>query len=320
MRVLLTGATGFVGRQMLANLASTPGMSVRAAVRDSGAQLPPGTEVYPLGDFGQLRDWSSALHSCDAVVHLAARVHVLHDSAPDPAAAFRRINTDATLALARQAVQAGVRRFVFLSSVKVNGESTAAGRFFSALDVPRPADAYALSKLEAELGLRELAARGALEAVIIRPPLVYGPRVRANFLNLLRWVDRELPLPLAAINNRRSLVSVWNLCDLLGEVLVNPRAAGGVWMVSDGEDLSTPDLVRRVARAMDRRARLLPVPMSVLRAFATVAGRRAELARLCESLSVDTSRTRADLGWQPRVSVDEGLRRTAAWYLAEAQS
>ena len=320
MRVLLTGAAGFVGRQMLANLASTPGMSVRAAVRDSGANLPPATEIYPLGDFEQVRDWSTALHSCDAVVHLAARVHVLHDSAADPAAAFRRINTDATLALARQAAQAGVRRFVFLSSVKVNGESTAAGRSFSAQDVPRPADPYALSKLGAELGLREMAARGALEVVIIRPPLVYGPRVRANFLDLLRWVDREWPLPLAAINNRRSLVSVWNLCDLLGEALVNPRAAGAVWMVSDGEDLSTPALVRRLARAMDRRVPLLAVPMSVLRACATVAGRRAELSRLCESLKVDTSRTRADLGWQPRVSVDEGLRRTAAWYLAEASS
>jgi nucleoside-diphosphate-sugar epimerase len=320
MRVLLTGATGFVGRQMLANLANTPGMSVRAAVRDSGVKLPPGTEICPLGDFEYVRDWSSALQACDAVVHLAARVHVMHESAADPAAAFRRINTAATLALARQAAQAGVRRFVFLSSVKVNGASTVAGRSFSAQDAPRPADAYAVSKLEAELGLREMAAHGALEVVIIRPPLVYGPRVRANFLSLLRWVDRELPLPLAAISNRRSLVSVWNLCDLLGEVLVNPRAAGGVWMVSDGEDLSTPALVRRMARAMDRRARLLAVPLRVLRVCATVAGRRAELARLCESLTVDTSRTRADLNWQPRVSVDEGLRRTAAWYLAEAPS
>jgi nucleoside-diphosphate-sugar epimerase len=320
MRVLLTGATGFVGRQMLANLANTPGMSVRAAVRDSGVKLPPGTEICPLGDFEYVRDWSSALQACDAVVHLAARVHVMHESAADPAAAFRRINTAATLALARQAAQAGVRRFVFLSSVKVNGASTVAGRSFSAQDAPRPADAYAVSKLEAELGLREMAAHGALEVVIIRPPLVYGPRVRANFLSLLRWVDRELPLPLAAISNRRSLVSVWNLCDLLGEVLVNPRAAGGVWMVSDGEDLSTPALVRRMARAMDRRARLLAVPLRVLRVCARMAGRRAELARLCESLTVDTSRTRADLNWQPRVSVDEGLRRTAAWYLAEAPS
>jgi UDP-N-acetyl-alpha-D-quinovosamine dehydrogenase len=320
MRVLLTGATGFVGRQMLATLADTPGMAVRAAVRDAGAKLPPRTEIYTLGDFEHVRDWSTALHACDAVVHLAARVHVMHESAADPAAAFRRVNTDATLALARQATQAGVRRFVFLSSVKVNGESTAAGQSFSAQDPPRPADAYAVSKLEAELGLREMASHGALEVVIVRPPLVYGPRVRANFLSLLRWVDRELPLPLAAIRNRRSLVSVWNLCDLLGEVLVNPRASGGVWMVSDGDDLSTPELVRRMARAMNRSARLLAVPVSVLRAGATLAGRRAELARLSESLSVDTSRTRADLGWHPRVSVDEGLRRTAAWYLAEALS
>lgn len=320
MRVLLTGATGFVGRQMLATLAGMTGTLVRAAVREVGAKLPPGTEIYPLGDFAQTRDWSAALRSCDAVVHLAARVHVMHERAADPAAAFRRVNTEATLRLAQQAAQSGVRRFVFLSSVKVNGESTVAGQSFGAPDPPRPADAYAISKLQAELGLREIASHGALEVVIVRPPLVYGPGVRANFLSLLRWVERGVPLPLAAIHNRRSLVSVWNLCDLLGEVLVNPRAAGGTWMVSDGEDLSTPELVRRMARAMNRSAWLPALPLNVLRACAAVAGRRAELARLCESLRVDTSATRSRLGWQPRVSVDEGLRRTVAWYLAETES
>ena len=317
MRVLITGADGFVGRELLVNLERAPGVSLRAAVR-ARADLPHATEVHAVGDIDALPDWSPALRSCDAVVHLAARVHVMNETASDPAAVFRRVNTDGTLALARQAVVAGVRRFVFLSSVKVNGEQTAAGQSFSAQDAANPADAYAVSKLDAELGLREIAGRSGLEVVIVRSPLVYGPGVKANFLRLLRWVDRGWPLPLAAVHNRRSLVSVWNLCDLLGNLLANPRATGGTWMVSDGEDLSTPELVRRMAHAMNRSARLLPVPVKLLRAGGALAGREAEVMRLCDSLTVDTRPTHDQLGWSAPVSVDEGLRRTVAWYLSEA--
>lgn len=317
MRVLITGASGFVGLELLASLIRIPGLSVRAAVRDARAALPRGTEVYEIGDLDTAPDWAPALHSCNTVVHLAARAHVMRTGASDAAALFRRVNTDGTLALARQAVLAGVRRFVFLSSVKVNGERTAAGKSFSAQDDAHPADPYAVSKLEAELGLREIAGRSGLEVVIVRAPLVYGAGVKANFLRLLHWVDRGWPLPLAAVRNRRSLVSVWNLCDLLGNLLANPRASGGTWMVSDGEDLSTPELIRRLARAMNRRARLLPVPVTLVRALGVLAGREAELMRLCDSLMVETRATREQLGWSAPVDVDEGLRRTVAWYLSE---
>ena len=220
--------------------------------------------------------------------------------------------------LANASAQAGVRRFEYLSSVKVNGEETT-DRAYASYDEPRPQDAYGTSKWLAEQHVMEVTARTGMEGVIVRSPLVYGPRVRANFLRMLRWVDKEFPLPLGAIENRRSFVSIWNLCNLLVHVLEHPLAPGRTWMVSDGEDVSTPELIRRLGSAMSRRVRLLPVPVSALRLFGGLIGRRAEIARLCNSLVVNIEPTCRELGWSPPTSVDEALARTTSWYLADGR-
>jgi UDP-glucose 4-epimerase len=205
---------------------------------------------------------------------------------------------------------------VFLSTVKVNGEETD-GRLYTAADEPHPQDAYGKSKWLAENAVNDIAAQTGMQAVIVRPPLVYGPGVRANFYRLMCWIDKQRPLPLGAVHNRRSLVSIWNLCDLLANIMENPAATRGTWMVSDANDLSTPELIRRIAAAMHRRTRLLRVPITLLRTAASLMGRTAEVTRLCGSLAVDISRTRSVLGWSPPLSVDDGLSRTVAWYLAE---
>jgi nucleoside-diphosphate-sugar epimerase len=233
----------------------------------------------------------------------------MQDTATDPLAAFRTVNVDGTLNLARQAAASGVKRFVFISSVKVNGESTEPGHAFSEADAPNPQDAYGQSKHEAEQGLRQIAYDTGIEVVIIRPPLVYGPRVKANFAALMRAVQRGWPLPLGAVHNQRSLVALDNMVDLIVTCITHPQAANQTFLVSDGEDLSTPDLIRRMARAMSRPARLLPVPKSVLMAAATILGKRDMAQRLCGDLQVDISKARTLLGWNPPISVDEGLRR-----------
>ncbi len=261
-------------------------------------------------------DWSSTLARVNIVVHTAARVHVMHDTAVDPLAEFRALNVAGTLAVARQAARAGVRRFVFLSSVKVNGEATVAGRRFAADDAPAPVDPYGVSKLEAEQGLFTLAAETGMEVVIIRPPLVYGPGVKANFLSMMRWLARGVPLPLGAVrHNRRSLVALDNLVDLIVTCLDHPAAVNQVFLAGDGEDLSTTDILRRLAAAMGVPARLLPVPVGVLEAVAALLGKRHVVQRLCGSLQVDISKTRRLLDWTPPVTVDEGLRRTAQDFL-----
>lgn len=321
MRVLVTGASGFVGRELLAALLPLPGVQVRAAVRAAATPVPAPAQKQVVGELGTSAAWAQALSGCDAVVHLAARVHVMraHGAASD--AEFARINAAATMQLATQALAAGVRQFVFLSSVKVNGERTGRGEAFRGQDPPAPLDAYARSKLKAEQGLHELARHSGLEVSVVRAPLVYGPGVRANFLRLLRWVERERLLPFGAVRNRRSLVSVWNLCSLLVRLLQQPRAGtAGAWMVSDGEDLSTPELVRRLAGAMQRRARLFSVPERLLRLGGALSGHTAEVARLCDSLVLDCADTRARLNWSAPLSVDEGLRRTAQWYLGQADA
>lgn len=246
------------------------------------------------------------------MVHAAARVHMIGDSALDPADAYRAVNVDGTLCLARQSAVAGVRRFVFLSSIKVNGEETKLGRAFAAGDAPSPQDAYALSKAEAEAGLRALAAETGMEVVIVRPPLIYGPGVKANFLSLMRALRRGVPLPLGAVeNNRRSLVALDNLVDLIVTCIDHPAAANQTFLVSDGEDLSTAGLLRRLAAAMGVPARLLPVPVSLLQGATAVLGKGEMMRRLCGNLQVDIEETRSVLGWRPPVNVDEGLRRAA---------
>ena len=315
MRILVTGATGFVGRTLCAVLAES-GYQVRAAVRADSPLADHISERVVVGDIGPGTSWDAALRDVDGVVHLAARAHVLND-APDNTRLYFETNQHGTEALARAAARAGVRRFLFLSSVKVNGEDSMTGAY-GAADEPHPQDAYGKSKWLAEQAVRAVAGQTGMQAVIVRPPLVYGPGVRANFLRLMRWVDARRPLPLAAIDNRRSLVSVWTLCDLLATLLEHP-AAPGTWMVSDGEDLSTPDLIRRIGRAMGRPVRLVAAPLGLLGVLGGILGKKAEVARLCGSLVVDSAPTRTKLGWSPPLSVDEAMHRTVAWYLSEGR-
>jgi UDP-4-keto-D-QuiNAc 4-reductase len=312
-RVLITGATGFVGSQLCEAL-SRQGYVVRGAVRTDPPLFDKAVEKALVGEIGALTEWGRALDGVECVVHCAARAHISGDQQGERHL-YMEANAIGTERLAKACLAAGVRRFVFLSSIKVNGEGTAE-RPFSSLDRPNPKDPYAQSKWEGETRLKSVAAASAMEIAIVRSPLVYGPRVRANFLRLLRWVDGRVPLPFGAVKNSRSLVSVWNLCNLIERLLRDSISNQGVFMVSDGADLSTPELIRKMGAALGRPARLLPVPVTVLRALGALSGRRAEVERLCGSLIVDISSTCSELGWKPPVTVDDGLARTAAWYLS----
>lgn len=304
--VLVTGANGFIGRALVSRL-TNEGWAVKAAVR-----RPSGFPSESLvGDLGARTDWGNALQGCRAVVHLAARVHVMRDTARDPLIEFRAINVDGTLNLARQAARTGIKRFVFLSSIKVNGEQASAAQPFTVDAPPAPEDAYGLSKLEAESGLREICVDSGMEFVVIRPPLVYGPGVGGNLKALMRWVPRGIPLPLGAVNNRRSLIALDNLTDLIATCLVHPAAANQIFLAADGEDVSTTELLRRIAYAWGQTPRLLPVPTSWLARCAAMLGKTSIADRLLGSLVVDSSRTREALGWYPVVSMEEQLRRMA---------
>ena len=305
MKVLVTGANGFIGRAVMERLLRD-GYAVRAAIRKNADILPPDVERAD-GDLSPDRDWSADLQGVDVVIHLAARVHVMRDTAADPLDEYRRVNVVGTVRLASSAAAAGVRRFVYVSTLKVNGE---AGRFTESSE-PAPADPYAQTKCEAEIALRRIAQQHQLEVVIIRPPLVYGPGVQANFRLLMRAIARGIPLPLGAIRNQRSLIGIDNLVDFIVTCVKHPAAANETFLVADGEDLSTPDLVRRLAKAMGRRARLFPVPPSLLQSVAFLCGRKNVADRLLESLQADISKARTRLSWSPPVSVDEALMRTA---------
>ncbi|WP_026148219.1 SDR family oxidoreductase [Thioalkalivibrio sp. HL-Eb18] len=305
-RVLVTGASGFVGKGLVGRLADEgSGWMPVAGVRQRGGLFGEEWAYGPLERFGADVGLPGGL---DAVVHLAARAHVLEEAADDPLTEFRRCNVDGALELARQAAQAGVRRFVFVSSIGVNGHETV--QPFTEGDAPSPQEPYAVSKREAEDGLRALSAETGLELVIIRPPLVYGPGAPGNFGRLLRWVNKGVPLPLGAVTqNRRSLVALDNLVDLIVTCLEHPAAAGETFLVADGEDVSTAGLLRKVGDALERPARLVPVPVWLLRAGAAALGKREMARRLLGSLQVDASKAREVLGWTPPVSLDEGLRR-----------
>ncbi|MEX0729474.1 MAG: NAD-dependent epimerase/dehydratase family protein [Aquisalimonadaceae bacterium] len=313
--LLVTGGTGFVGGALLHRLAMIPGLRVRAATRGRACHLPAAVEVVQVGDLSPDTDWRSAVFGADVVVHVAARVHVMDEVAADPLAEFRRVNVSGTLRLASEAADAGVRRLVFISSIKVNGERTSPGQPFRSEDVPSPMDPYAHSKLEAERGLADVARQTGLEVVIVRPPLVYGFGVKANFERLMKLVYRGVPLPLGSVRNSRSMIGLDNLVDLLVRCVDAPEAAGQTFLVSDGRDLSTPELIRLIAAAMGRSPRLLPVPVAVLRLAGALTGKGAEVERLCGSLQVDSSETRRVLGWEPPVSVEEAVRRTVSGYL-----
>jgi len=322
MITLVTGADGFIG-QALVDLLVGQGVSVRAAVWEPTARVATAggsiVPACPVGSIGGSTDWSTALAGIDTVVHLAARVHVMREQAADPAEAFREVNVRGTERLAVMAARAGVRRLVFVSSIKVNGEATA-GQPFCEEDAANPSDAYGTSKWEAEQSLRRISQTAGIEVVIVRPPLVYGPGVKGNILSLMRWVDRGIPLPLARIRNQRSLVGLQNLVSLLLRCLTHPRAAGELFLVADGEDLSTPELLRRVAHAMGRRPALFSVPAGALRWASRLAGATDAYERLCSSLVVDSAKARRVLEWEPVSSVDEELRRTADWYRRSRRS
>jgi nucleoside-diphosphate-sugar epimerase len=306
--ILVTGATGFVGTALLTAL---QGRVVGRALRQS-TTVPHSADII-IGDIGPDTDWRTALQGITCVVHLAARTHVLDDPSADMLAAYRQINVEATRRLAQEAATAGVRRFVFLSSIKVNGEATDVHPF-TRDDVPQPLDAYGISKHEAEEVLQRIGADTGMEIVILRPPLVYGPGVKGNFLRLLQAVARGTPLPLASISNQRSLVYVGNLVDAIIACIDAPAAAGKTWLVSDGEDVSTPALIRKLAAALGKPPRLLSCPPVLLRFAATLFGKQAAMMRLTGSLAVDSSALRRELGWQPRYSLDQGLNATARWY------
>ena len=312
--VLVTGATGFIGRLLCPQLAQQ-GYTVRAALQRPQEPLPGVSEAVALGAIGAATGWDTALKNVDYVVHAAARVHVIRDSASG-ARQFYEVNVRGTEGLAQAAVRAGVRRFVYLSSIKVNGEATTV-RPFRFDDAPHPQDDYARSKQQAEAALVAVARGTQMQVAMVRPPLVYGPGVRANFLRLMQWVDQAPWLPFGAIRNSRSLVSVWSLNDLLLKLLTHPRAVAGVWLVSDGEDLATPELLGRIARALGRPVRLVHVPPRLLRFGAALVGRGAEMDRLCGSLQVDAGPTCEALQWRAPVPLTEALERTAAWYIRE---
>ena len=307
--IVVTGGSGFIGSALLAALR-------HAGIAAKGTSRHPDTrrgELVAVGAIDGQTDWHRVLEGVRVVVHLAARVHVLPAGSSDGLDQYRLTNVAGTARLAEQAAASGAERFVFVSSIKVNGETTD-GAPFSETDAASPVDPYAVSKYEAEQTLKAIAARTGLETVMVRPPLVYGPGVKANFLRLMRAVDRGIPLPLARVDNRRSLIGITNLVDFLIQCATRPEAAGETFLVSDGEDISTPALIRRLAHALGRAPRLWPVPVGMLAAGARMLGQRGAFESLCGSLQIDISRAREVLGWHPVKSLEEELGETVRWY------
>ncbi|WP_136475087.1 SDR family oxidoreductase [Pseudomonas sp. DG56-2] len=313
-RVLVTGATGFVGSSVVDNFSRDSSLQVLAGVRNVKANFPENVEPFLLGSL-EAGTTLGSLEGIEAIVHCAARVHVMNDQAADPLSEFRKVNVEGTLNLARRAAAAGVQRFIFISSIKVNGEGTDNRLPYTADEMPSPVDPYGISKLEAEQSLRALASESGMAVTIIRPVLVYGPGVKANFYSMMKWLQNGLPLPLANVHNKRSMVALENLVDLIKTCLDHPAAINQIFLVSDDEDLSTPELLRLTARALGGKAFLVPFPVIALTFIARLFGRPAIAARLCGTLQVDISKTRSMLEWTPPVSVDQALNTTARQYL-----
>ena len=314
MQFLITGANGFVGQPLCAELLRQ-GQSVRTAVRSANTPVE-NTEAAAVGTIDGGTNWADALRDIDVVIHLAARVHVMKDASADPLAEFLKVNLHGTVNLARQAARAGVKRFVYASSIKVNGERTSETAPFTESGQPNPQDPYAVSKWQAEQALQRIAQETGLEIVVVRPPLVYGPGVKGNFISLLTAIDKGVPLPLASANNARSLVYVGNLVDALISCATHPAAAGQTYLVSDSEDVSTAALVEKIARALGRNNRSFHFPPALLRAVATLAGRSEQVDRLFGSLRVSNEKICGELSWSPPYTLDQGLRATADWYRA----
>ena len=308
MKIVVTGASGFIGRALCRYLLAQ-GHAVVPAVRQASGL----SDEVVVGDIDGVTDWRLALSGCNAVVHLAGRVHVMNDVAQNTSKLIRVANIEATLNLARQAAKSGVKRFIFMSTIKVNGEGRDAP--YRETDAVAPEDLYAISKWEAEQGLQRIAQETGMEIVILRPPLVYGPGVKANFLGMMRWLQKGIPLPFGAIHNLRSLVGLDNLVHFILTCLLHPAAANQTFLISDGEDISITDLLRRVAVSLNVSARLFPVPQRLLEVGLKLVGKSDLSRRICGSLRCDISKAKTVLGWQPPVTMREGLHRTADYFL-----
>jgi len=311
VNVLLTGVTGFVGRAIAAKLSAQNRFTVCGAVREAHGEFPHDLRVVKVGEIDGDTRWDTALAGNEVVVHTVARVHVMQDSLTDPLAEYRRVNVAGSVNLARQALAAGVTRFIFISSIKVNGEGTLPGRPYTADDSPQPMDPYGVSKAETEEKLRDLTENSSMELVIIRPPLVYGPGVKANFLSMMRWLWRGVLMPFSMTRNKRSFVALDNLVDLIVTCMESPAAANQTFLVSDGDDLSTSELLQAMGEALGKPARLFPVPIWLLTTLAAATGKSAIAQRLFESLQVDITKTCTMLDWSPPVSVSAALKKTA---------
>lgn len=309
-KVLLTGSTGFVGSALLAELKKLPEFRVVAALRAAVSSA--SDDVVVVGNIDGTTDYSAGLNGVDVVVHAAARAHIMRDEVSDPLAEYRKVNVEGTLNLAKQAIAAGVKRFVYISSIKVNGESTTRLPAFIETDAAKPEDPYGVSKYEAEEGLRLLAQETGLEVVIIRPPLVYGPGVKANFLSLLKLSKLSVPLPFGLVNNQRSMIYRENLVDFVIKCIDHPNAANQTFLISDGHDLSLSNLIRTIRKAMNKPAWLLPVPISLFKLAGKLTGKTAVVDRLVGDLQVDSSKAQRLLGWKPPYTIEEGIKATVA--------
>lgn len=322
MKILITGASGFVGAHLTRYLASIH-HELLSMTRSKDAILSIATEKIEwkqVGDISSLFNWDVYLKDIETVIHLANRAHVMNESDVNPLAIYRSINTDGTLQLARQAAAAGVKRFIFVSSVKVNGESTLPEQKFSPASENIPSDPYGLSKYEAEQGLKELSLKTGIEVVIIRPPLIYGPGVKANFLKMMQWVEKGIPLPLGSITNQRSLLGIDNLLDFISVCLTHPKAAGQTFLISDDHDVSTTELLKEIAAAMHRPSRLLPIPQFALEKGLILLGQGHIAERLCASLQLDITLAKTLLSWKPPYSFRDQISKTVAAYLSKRSS
>lgn len=311
--ILITGADGFIGRA-LCDVMTAFGWTVHASVRTNVhvSNLSTSVKVVKIDSIDGDTDWSHCLRGIDAIIHLAARVHVMHNHSSVPCSEFRKVNVAGTACLARQAASAGVRRIIYMSSIKVNGEGSAVP--YTENDIPSPHDPYGQSKWEAEQALSEISRLSGIEVVILRLPLVYGPSVKANFLQLMKTVNAGFPLPLANIHNKRSMIYLKNLIDAIMTCITHPKAIGQTYLVSDGVDISTPELIQRLAVALGTTTRLLPFPPMIIRLVSKLLGKSEEVERLLGSLTVNTTKIQRELVWKPPYTIEQGLKETAEWF------